>query len=95
MSLQSQKGMLFNRSKRKINDKLILETQKKENDPTKCKTHRPYIPTFNKVRNRIEKSIISQNENKNNNINNEINEYKFIFENLLARTKNLFERLKK
>ena len=71
MSLQSQKGMLFNRSKRKINDKLILETQKKENDPTKCKTHRPYIPTFNKVRNRIEKSIISQNENKNNNINNE------------------------
>ena len=36
-----------------------------------------------------------KNNNKNNNINNEINEYKFIFENLLARTKNLFERLKK
>ena len=37
----------------------------------------------------------NRNNNKNNNINNDIKEYKCIFENLLVRTKNLFERLKK
>jgi len=93
MSVKSQKGMLFNRSKRKINDKLFLETQnenniikkdiyqKKENDSSKCKTHRPYIPTFNKVRNKIDKSIQNGNR-KNDNIKNDkifVNRrYKFI-----------------
>ena len=41
------------------------------------------------------KDINKNNKNNNKNINNDIKECKFIFDNLLIRTKNLFERLKK
>ena len=76
MSIDSQinkkkEKLLILSERDELNTKLIenktktIQNEKIENDPSKCKTHRPYIPTFIRNRNKkIENKSFFHNQNK-------------------------------